>query len=193
MNKLLRVLLGLAFAFTTMFAQLENEENETPVMTSTKVAGMNLLGPFLGLYSGSLGIFQKNGKVEIKVSPYYWDVLNVGEIIIMGGGVNYRMYKNEGGKGVFYGPFAKINMVSWDYEYYDFYYSDYPITEEISGQTFAVGAELGRRWYWKSGFTIAPTMSYSFGVGEIKAESTGETADFDAGGFGLGLGLGWMF
>ena len=40
----------------------------------------------------------------------------------MGGGVNYRMYKNEGGKGVFYGPFAKINMVSWDYEYYDFYY-----------------------------------------------------------------------
>ncbi len=203
MAKMLSMFLIIIFSFDTMFSQTDNEQTEPVLMTKTKVVGFNFLTPIVGLYSGSIGLYQKNGKVEIKVPLFYWKIPEslVKGMSLFGAGIHYRMYTNEGGAGFFWGPVAKANFFNWDVHEYDYYgdYGDadddgYAYTgENITGTLFELGVEIGRRWQWKSGLTIAPTFGYNIGLGEIESSSSGETADFDAGGLQYGLGLGWAF
>ena len=202
MFKLFNRLLIAICTLSIISAQTEDIP-ESIVLQKTKVAGFNFLSPILGLYSGSIGLYQKNGKVEIKIPLFYWKIPEslVKGLSLYGAGIHYRMYSNEGGAGFFWGPVAKVNLINWDVYAIDYNgdYGDadddgYAYTgENITGTLFEAGIEIGRRWQWKNGFTVAPTFGYNLGVGEIESSSSGEKADFDAGGLQYSLGLGWAF
>ena len=204
MKKLTSIFLTVIFTLSTIHSQ-DTESSEPVALDKTKVAGFSFLGPIIGLYSGSIGFYQKNGKVEIKVPVFYWKipeaVLKV--MTIYGAGAHYRMYSKEGGEGFFWGPVAKANFFNWDVWEYDPYGNYYPYDEldedgyaysgeVISGILFEAGLEIGRRWQWKN-LTIAPTFGYNFGFGSIDSAESGAEADFNAGGPQYSLGLGWAF
>ena len=204
MKKLTSIFLTIMFTLSTIHPQ-DTESSDPVALDKTKVAGFSFLGPIIGLYSGSIGFYQKNGKVEIKVPVFYWKIPEslMKVMKIYGAGAHYRMYSKEGGEGFFWGPVVKAQYFNWDVWEFD-WFGEYPLDEldddgyaytgeSISGTLFEAGLEIGRRWQWKSGLTIAPTFGYNFGFGSISASESGVEADFDAGGLQYSLGLGWAF
>jgi len=81
--------------------------------------------------------------------------------------------------------------ISWDYETIDGWDVT---TETVSGISFTPAAEVGYRWAWDSGFTLAPTISLGYTIGKIESED-GTEADYGSGGlsWGLGIGLAYMW
>ena len=178
MKKLLITSTTLLMLANISFAQ------ESPV--KTKLFGINPLGLIFNIYSGHYGMITNNGANELNFPFFYWQPLD--ELTILGGGAKFRIYKNGNGKGIFYGGTLNVMSISWDYEMF------LGTTENIAGVTFTPGAEVGYRWSWDSGFTLAPTLGPGFTVGKIEA-SDGTEADFGSGGFAwtLGLGLAYMW
>ena len=156
----------------------------------TKMVGLNPLGLLLNLYSGHYGIITNGGANELNFPFLYWSPLD--ELTIMGIGAKYRIYKDGNGKGAFYGGTFDAMSVSWDYETLDDNW-DWS-TENVTGVTFTPGAEVGYRWSWENGFTLAPTIGAGYTLGTIEA-SDGTEADFGSSGisWSLGIGLAYMF
>ena len=147
--------------------------------------GINPLGLVFNIYSGHYAKIIKNGANELCFPFFYWSPDEDFTIIV--GGFNYRIYKDGNGRGVFYGPNISVMSTSWDY-------STWEGTETVSGLTFTPGAEVGYRWAWNNGFTLAPTISLGYTVGKIEAED-GTEADYGSSGlsWGLGVGLAYMW
>ena len=156
----------------------------------TKLFGINPFGLIFNIYSGHFGMIINDGANEINVPFFYWHP--VDEITILGLGAKYRFYKNKNGKQFFYGPALSVNSISWDYKTYDNNLD--AKTETVTGISFTPAAELGYRWAWNNGFTLAPTISAGYTVGKIEADD-GTKIDYGGSGisWGLGLGLAYMW
>ena len=135
-----------------------------------KIIELNpLLAPF-GIYSGSFGMVNDNGTNEIAFPFFYWNISNddTGDgFSSISLGARYRIYKNKNGKGFFYGPFVGVNNVTITLtstainENYEFVETQ----DEVSGLTYKVGCDIGYRWMWDAGFTLAPSIGIKYNVG----------------------------
>ncbi len=156
----------------------------------TKMFGINPIGLLFHIYSGHFGVIINDGANEINVPFFYWHP--VDDITIIGLGAKYRFYKDKTGKGVFYGPLINVMNVKWTYDYLDENLNEQ--TEDINAFTFTPGAEVGYRWAWENGFTLAPTIGAGYTIGKVES-STGEEASYGSNGisWSLGLGLAYMW
>lgn len=181
MKKLTAVVMTLLLASTFAFAQAP---------ARTNIFGINPLGLVFNIYSGHFGKIIKDGANEVNIPFFYWSPTD--DMTILGGGLKYRIYKDGNGHGVFYGLGASVMSISWDYESWDFVNGT--TTETVTGISFTPGGEVGYRWSWDSGFTLAPTISLGYTVGKIESED-GTEADYGSGGlsWGLGIGLAYMW
>ena len=182
MKKVVTILMVFIFLSNISFAQ--------DTSTKTKMFGVNPLGLIFDIYSGHYGLITNDGANELNFPFFFWKPLD--ELTMLGGGIKYRIYKDGNGKGIFYAGTVNVMSISWDYETYDENWEW--TTETITGVTFTPGGELGYRWAWDNGFTLAPTIGAGLTVGKIEA-SDGTEADFGSGGFSwtIGLGLAYMF
>ncbi|HAW49366.1 TPA: hypothetical protein DCX16_00210 [bacterium] len=161
----------------------------------TQWAGVNPLGLLFKIYAGHYGRYLKNRAADLTIPFFYWHP--VDDLVILGGGVKYHIYKDGDGRGVFYGGGATCCHVTWDYEWLEYEnYTWKQKTERITVFTFTPQAEVGYRWLFgkHNELTIAPSISLGSTVGKVKS-STGEEATYGSSGFhwGLGLGLAYMF
>jgi len=173
------VLVGLMTLFSiTVFAQVEK----------TNMFGVNPLGLVFNIYSGHYGKIINDGANEVNIPFLYWTPTD--DLTILGVGAKYRFYKDENGEGVFYGGGFTVCRVDWEYDYYEWIYK----TESIKATTFLPQGEVGYRWSWDNGFTLAPSMSLGVIIGDVKS-STGEKAEYGGSGLAwdLGLGLAYMW
>ena len=155
------------------------------VQTKTKMFGVNPFGLLINIYSGHYGQITNDGANELNFPFFFWKPTD--ELTMLGAGAKYRIYKDGKGKGAFYGGTINVMSISWEYE-------DYFSAETITGVTFTPGGEVGYRWSWDNGFTIAPIIGGGLTIGKIEA-SDGTEAEFGSAGFAwsLGLGLAYMF
>ena len=157
------------------------------VQTKTKMFGVNPFGLLINIYSGHYGQITNDGANELNFPFFFWKPTD--ELTMLGAGAKYRIYKDGKGKGAFYGGTINVMSISWEYE-------DYFSAETITGVTFTPGGEVGYRWSWDNGFTIAPIIGGGYTIGKIEA-SDGTEADIGIGSAGfawsLGLGLAYMF
>ena len=171
--------------FFISFFVIVNISFAQEVQTKTKMFGVNPLGLLVNIYSGHYGQITNDGANELNIPFFFWKPSD--DLTMLGAGAKYRIYKDGKGKGVFYGGTINVMSISWDYE-------DYFSTETITGVTFTPGGEVGYRWSWDNGFTIAPIIGGGLTIGKIEA-SDGTEAEFGSAGFAwsLGLGLAYMF
>ena len=155
------------------------------VQTKTKMFGVNPLGLLVNIYSGHYGQITNDGANELNFPFFFWKPTD--ELTMLGAGAKYRIYKDGKGKGAFYGGTINVMSISWEYE-------DYFSAETITGVTFTPGGEVGYRWSWDNGFTIAPIIGGGLTIGKIEASDGTEAAFGSAGlAWSLGLGLAYMF
>lgn len=180
------MLVAGALALTATAAHAEGEKNN--------VFGINPLGLIFNLYTGDYARFIQDGKAEIDVPFMYWNPID--ELTLMGLGAKYRVHLKGQPEGPFAGAGVSVGYVSWDYTTTVWsntsgYSSN---TETVTGISVTPAAELGYRWIWGSGFTMAPSIELGYGIGKIESES-GETPSTSTEGmqWGLNLGLGWNF
>jgi hypothetical protein len=183
-----KVLLVLALVLaisSSSFAQLQSSAPQ-----KTNMFGINPLGLLLNIYSGHYGKIINDGANEINVPFFFWAPTD--DITIMGIGGKYRFYKDGNGQGVFYGGGLDIMSVSWDYSYWG--YETGTETETVTGITFTPKGEVGYRWSWDNGWTVAPSIELGYTVGSIEA-SDGETVETGGAGiaWGLSIGLAYMW
>ncbi len=129
---------------------------------------------------GEYGMIINNGANEINIPFLYWHPINNSDedMLLMGIGARYRFYKHKNGKGPFYGPTISVSKVDWKIE-----------DDKIDAVAFSPGAEIGFRWAWNSGFTLAPTIGASYTFGKVET-SDGIEADFVSSDFSFSFGLG---
>ena len=152
------------------------------------------INPFLlifNAYSGEYGRFlDAEGTTEINV-PFYF--FSYGDFTAMGLGAKYRMYKDGNGEGVFYG--GGLTVDSWTWE--DWYLNTSGEWEDITWMTITPMGELGYRWSWANGWTIAPSIELGFGVSTFDAGDNTLISDPDYGAqgldWGINLGVAYMF
>ena len=155
------------------------------VPTKTKMFGVNPLALVLNIYSGHYGQITNDGANELNFPFFFWKPSD--DLTILSAGAKYRIYKDGKGKGAFYGGTINVMSISWDYE-------DYFSTETITGVTFTPGGEVGYRWSWDNGFTIAPIIGGGYTIGKIEASDGTEAEDGSDGiTWSLGIGLAYMF
>lgn len=182
MKKIVLIITMLLILVSISFAQ------EVPART--KMFGINPLGLLFNIYSGHFGIITNNGANELNFPFFYWHPID--EITIIGGGAKYRVYPKKNGKAFFYGGTLSAMTISWDYETLD---EDWNwTTETVTGVSFTPGAEIGYRWVWDNGFTLAPTIGAGYTIGKIES-SDGTEADYASSGisWSLGIGLAYMW
>lgn len=156
----------------------------------TNMIGLNPLGLLVNMYSGHYGKIIKDGGAEINVPFFYWSPID--EMTFLGGGVKYRIYKDGNGKGVYYGGGIEFMSYSWDIETVNANWET--DTETISGITFDPMGEVGYRWSWDNGWTVAPSLTLGYYTGTIE-DSYGNESDYGSSGlsWGLTIGLAYMF
>ncbi len=179
-----------AAAVLVVLVLLSGQSVAEEMSTKTHIFGVNPLGLVFNIYSGHYGVMINDGAGELNIPFLYWSPID--EYTLFGVGVKYRFYKDRNGKGVFYGPGLRVLSFTWDYDSFDENYQSQ--TEEVSGVIFTPGAEIGYRWSWDNGFTLAPTIGAGFTIGEITA-GDGTEAEYGSGGisWSLGIGLAYMW
>ena len=172
MKKVLIISILLFFCFSFLFSE------ETVVRKN--VFGINPLGLLFKIYAGEYGRIINNGANEINIPFFYWHPINNSneDLSLMGIGARYRFYKHKNGKGPFYGPTVSVAKVSWEID-----------DDKVDAVAFSPGAEIGYRWAWDNGFTLAPTIGASYSFGKVETND-GVEADFASSGFAFSLGLG---
>lgn len=180
-KSLLPIVAG-AILCTAAAGHAEGEKNN--------VFGLNPLGLIFNMYSGDYARFIQDGKAEIDVPFFFWQPID--ELTMFSVGAKYRLHLKGQPEGPFVGGGVGVGYVSWEFSSWDENFN--PTTEEITGVTVTPVAELGYRWIWGSGFTMAPSVELGYGVGKVESES-GTVPSTDPSGFqwGLNLGLGWNF
>lgn len=153
----------------------------------TNLIGINPLGLLLNMYMGEFGMIINDGENELNFPFFYWNPL---DITMIGAGAKYRVYLDKNGTGIFYGGGVNIMSVSWSWSILG------TEAETITGITVTPGVEIGYRWSWDNGFTVAPTIGAGFNIafGDMK-NSLGTTSSYGATGlsYSLGIGLAYMF
>lgn len=180
MKKLTVLVMLVLMSSTFAFAQ------GTPMKTN--IFGINPLGLVFNIYSGHYGKIIKNGANEINIPFFYWSPTD--EFTIIGGGVSYRTYKDGNGRGAFYGLGVSVMSVSWEFDTIDAGWN--LTTEKVTGISFTPAAEVGYRWAWDNGFTLAPTISLGYSIGKIEADD-GSEADYGSSGLAWGVGVGFAY
>jgi len=175
-----------ALALAATSAHAEGEKNN--------VFGVNPLGLVFNLYTGDYARFIQEGKAEIDVPFMYWNPID--ELTMMGLGAKYRLHLKGQPEGPFAGAGVSVGYVSWDYTSYS-YDANFNWTEKketVTGISVTPSAELGYRWIWGSGFTMAPSIELGYGIGKVESEN-GSTPSTSTEGmqWGINLGLGWNF
>ncbi|MDA3838350.1 MAG: hypothetical protein PF574_05150 [Candidatus Delongbacteria bacterium] len=155
--------------------------------------GFNPFGLIFSIYSGEYGRFlDAEGTTEINI-PFYatiWEYVNAYGI-----GAKYRIYKDGNGEGVFYGGGLKLSMVTWENDWYNYTTSTYE-DDTITWTTITPLAELGFRWSWANGWTIAPSLELGFDISTYEEENSdwGSPSNGESGlHWGLNLGVAYMF
>jgi len=174
------------FAIVLVVAGLFTQTNPAKAYDGrTQMIGINPLGLLLNMYSGHYGMIIKDGDAELNFPFFYW---SPGDMTFVGGGAKYRIYKDHNGKGVYYGAGISFLSYSWDVTYWD------GTSETVNGMTFNPNGELGYRWAWDNGWTVAPSLTLGYYTGKIE-DSHGETASDGSNGLSwdLTFGLAYMF
>lgn len=163
---------------------------ETPTPIRTKTIGSDPLILLFGAFGATFGIMLNDGKNELEFSSLYISEDDEETISFLYGWLSYRMYKNGGGRGLFYVAGIGAGSVSWDYE------SNDGLSETVDKVVFFPTANIGYRWNWNSGLTLAPYIGASYQVGKLEASDGGTPWDEGNGeGFqpSFGINLGYMF
>ncbi len=168
---------------------LVNISNAEETKMKDTYFGINPLGLIFGMYSGDFGFILDEGKNDLNISFFFWTPpAPLDDLSFVGGGIGYRWYMDGKGEGVFYGPRVDVLSVDWDYR------SISGTSENITAILFTPGAELGYRWSWNNGFTLAPTVGVGYVIGELESKD-GTVSSFseDPIAYSVGIGLGWMW
>ena len=159
--------------------------------------GINPFGLIFNIYSGEYGRFlDAEGTTEINVPFYFYtnDFFGV-TYTALGLGAKYRIYKDGNGEGVFYG--GGLTFDSWTVEDVATHW------DAVNGYTYddvtwiniTPMGELGFRWSWANGWTIAPSLELGFDVSTFDDGDTYSSLETGGGGlhWGLNLGIAYMF
>ena len=179
MKKLIPVFLMVFFIIP------DSELSAQGADSKKNIFGINPLGLLLNIYSGHYSMILNDGDAEINVPFFFWiNPLGADDVSLIGLGAKYRIYKDGGNKGVFYGGGFSVFVISWDYT----------TTENISATTYTPKVEVGYRINWDNGFTLAPNFDLGVTVGTVEA-SDGTKVEFGGSGLspGIGFGAGWKF
>lgn len=168
----------------------DSELTAQDVESKKNIFGINPLGLLLNIYSGHYSKVINDGDAEINIPFFFWnEPFGTDDLSLIGLGGKYRIYKDGGNKGVFYGGGFSVFIISWDFT---------PLfstaEENISATTYTPKVEVGYRINWDNGFTLAPNLDLGFTAGTVEA-SDGTEADFGSSGisWGIGFGAGWKF
>ena len=158
--------------------------------------GINPFGLIFNIYSGEYGRFlDAEGTTELNV-PFFFFTFE--DFTAIGLGAKYRIYKDGNGEGVFYGGGLTVDSWTWEDVTTDIDLTTTPWTytvEDVTWLTITPLAELGYRWSWPSGWTIAPSLELGFKVSTFDGEDDWGDLDYGAQGlhWGLNLGIAYMF
>ena len=176
-KKIIAIILSLMIT-SALFAREPSEKTIT--------IGTDILPLIGGLPFGFVGLLHNDGKNEINFGSFYFndDDENISAIGLF---PSYSFYPRGKGKGIFFEGGVGLGFINWDYA-----------KEEVSAITFWPTINLGYKWSFNFGLSVAPYAGGSYGIGEVEA-SDGTVKTFEDGttltGFGpsFGLQLGYMF
>ena len=141
-----------------------------------------------GFANAQFGFLHNSGKNEAVIGAATGQMPDE-DLSFLGIFPSYRLYPIGEGilKGIFVEGGVGIGFINWDY-----------VKEEVSAIAFWPSVNLGYKWSFDFGLSLAPHIGGSYGIGEVKA-SDGTVKTFEDGstvtGFGpsLGLQIGYMF
>ena len=181
-KKIIAIILALVIT-SALFAQ-ESSEN-------TRTIGTDILPLIGGLPFGFVGLLHNDGKNEINFGSFYFndDDENISAIVLF---PTYSFYPKGKGKGIFFEGGVGLGFINWDYG-----------QEEVSSITFWPTVNLGYRWSWNFGLSLAPYIGGNYGIGKVEAsdgtvktfkEDDGSESEI-TGSFGpsMGISIGYMF
>jgi len=157
----------------------------------TITIGTDILPLIGGLPFGFVGLLHNNGKNEINFGSFYFND-DDENISVIGLFPSYSFYPRGKGKGIFFEGGVGLGFINWDYG-----------QEEVSSITFWPTVNLGYRWSFNFGLSIAPFIGGNYGIGKVEAsdgtvktfkEDDGSESEI-TGSFGpsMGISIGYMF
>ena len=181
-KKIIAIILSLMIT-SALFAREPSEKTIT--------IGTDILPLIGGLPFGFVGLLHNDGKNEINFGSFYFndDDENISAIGLF---PSYSFYPRGKGKGIFFEGGVGLGFINWDYE-----------QEEVSSITFWPTVNLGYRWSFNFGLSIAPFIGGNYGIGKVEAsdgtvktfkEDDGSESEI-TGSFGpsMGISIGYMF
>ena len=185
-KKVIAIILSLMIT-STLFAQ-ESSEN-----TRGLTIGTDILPLIFGFPNGFVGLLHNEGKNEINVAAFYFKHDDDDEnISFLGLYPAYRFYPKGKGKGIFFEGGVGLGFINWDYG-----------QEKVSSITFWPTVNLGYRWSWNFGLSLAPFIGGNYGIGKVEAsDGTVKTFKEDDGSESeitgslnpsIGIEIGYMF
>ena len=150
--------------------------------------GTDILPLTAGFANAQFGFLHNSGKNEAVIGAAIGQMPDE-DLSFLGIFPSYRLYPIGEGilKGIFVEGGVGVDFINWDY-----------VKEEVSAIAFWPSVNLGYKWSFDFGLSLAPHIGGSYGIGEVKA-SDGTVKTFEDGstvtGFGpsLGLQIGYMF
>ena len=184
-QKIIAIILSLMIT-SALFAQESSEKTMRRLTIGTDI--LPLIG---GLPFGFVGLLHNDGKNEINASAFYFND-DDENISALGFYPAYRFYPKGKGKGIFFEGGVGVGFINWDYG-----------QEKVSSITFWPTVNLGYRWSWNFGLSIAPFIGGNYGIGKVEAsDGTIKTFKEDDGSESeitgslnpsIGIEIGYMF
>ena len=181
-KKIIAIILSLMIT-SALFAREPSEKTIT--------IGTDILPLIGGLPFGFVGLLHNDGKNEINFGSFYFND-DDENISVIGLFPSYSFYPRGKGKGIFFEGGVGLGFINWDYG-----------QEEVSSITFWPTVNLGYRWSFNFGLSIAPFIGGNYGIGKVEAsdgtvktfkEDDGSESEI-TGSFGpsMGISIGYMF
>ena len=181
-KKIIAIILSLMIT-SALFAREPSEKTIT--------IGTDILPLIGGLPFGFVGLLHNDGKNEINFGSFYFndDDENISAIGLF---PSYSFYPRGKGKGIFFEGGVGLGFINWDYG-----------QEKVSSIIFLPTVNLGYRWSFNFGLSIAPFIGGNYGIGKVEAsdgtvktfkEDDGSESEI-TGSFGpsMGISIGYMF
>lgn len=147
---------------------------------------MSITANPVGLIFGIANVqfaYKLNDNMALSIRGSYWG-RTIGDwkwsSFGFGGAFQYFPMKSSL-RGLYVGPDASVVFMSAEYD-----------DDKDNTTFFGVGAEVGYRFVWKSGFTLDLSTGIQYLIGKLEIGDE----EFPYGGFGwagIGLGLGYSF
>ena len=175
-KKIIAIILSLMIT-SALFAREPSEKTIT--------IGTDILPLIGGLPFGFVGLLHDDGKNEINFGSFYFndDDENISAIGLF---PSYSFYPRGKGKGIFFEGGVGLGFIYWDSG-----------QEEVSSITFWPTVNLGYRWSFNFGLSIAPFIGGNYGIGKVEAsdgtvktfkEDDGSESEI-TGSFGPSMGI----